>query len=85
MYERLLAIEEAAYGAHHTEVATTLTNMGNVLERPGTRAGAVALFGRLLAVKDAACGAHHTEVANTLRCMGDVLVHQCKRARARAL
>ena len=30
LYERALAINEAAYGAHHTDAANTLTNMGDV-------------------------------------------------------
>ena len=54
LYERALAINEAAYGAHHTEVATTLTLMSSVLKRQGKLEEARALRKRAQAINEAA-------------------------------
>ena len=45
---RVLAIEEAAYGSEHTEVAITLTNMGMVLRQQDKLDEAMAMYERAL-------------------------------------
>eukprot|EP00936_MAST-01D_sp_MAST-1D-sp1_P001416 g1416.t1 len=62
-YESALAIEEAAYGPEHTEVATTLTNLGNAYGALGDPAKQKELLERALAIEEAAYGPEHTEVA----------------------
>ena len=62
MLERALAINEAAYGPEHTEVAITLTNLGNAYGALGDRK-TKELLERALAIKEAAYGPEHTEVA----------------------
>ena len=43
MYERALAIDEAALGPDHPNVATRLNNLGLVLKEQGDLAGAKTL------------------------------------------
>jgi Tetratricopeptide repeat len=58
-----LAINEAAYGPDHPEVAITLTNLGNVQQDLGDLAGARATLQRALAIFQAAYGPDHPHVA----------------------
>ena len=53
LYERALAIKEAAYGREHTALASTLSNMGVVLRQHGKLDEAMALYERALAIKEA--------------------------------
>ena len=85
LFARLLAMDEAALGPEHTEVASTLGNMGNVLQKQGKLAEAMALYERALAINEAAYGREHTSVAMTLTNMGNVLRTQGKLAEAMAL
>ena len=62
-YERALAIDEAAYGPNHPEVATDVNNLGFVLQDLGDLAGAKAHYERALAIDEAAYGPDHPQVA----------------------
>ena len=46
LYERALAIDEAALGPDHPNVAIRLNNLGGVLKAQGDLEGAKALFER---------------------------------------
>ena len=50
-YERALAIDEAAHGDNHPQVAIRLSNLGSVLENLGDLSGAKAHFERALAIR----------------------------------
>jgi hypothetical protein len=52
--ERTLAIDEAAYGADHPDVATDLNNLAQILWDLGDVAGARPLQERALAIREAA-------------------------------
>ena len=54
--ERALAIEEAAYGPDHPDVAITLTHLGTVQGLMGELPTARATLERALAIKEAAYG-----------------------------
>ena len=55
-------------------MASTLGNMGDVLEHQGRLDEAMAAYKRALAIQEAAFGPQHTSVASTLVGMGDVPV-----------
>jgi tetratricopeptide (TPR) repeat protein len=67
MYERALAINEAALGHNHTAVAVNLANLGEVLVEQGDPASAMAYLERALAIDEAAFGPNHPDVAIDLR------------------
>ncbi|MDP3229743.1 MAG: FxSxx-COOH system tetratricopeptide repeat protein, partial [Acidovorax sp.] len=72
-YERALAIDEAAYGPNHPEVAIDVNNLGSVLQDLGDLAGAKAHFERALAIDEAAYGPNHPAVARDVNNLGSVL------------
>ena len=72
-FERALAIDEAAYGPDHPEVAIDVNNLGGVLRERGDLAGAAAAFERALAIDEAAYGPDHPEVAIRVNNLGGVL------------
>ena len=72
LYERALAIGEAALGPDHPTVATWRNNLGSVLQDLGDLAGARAQFERALTVGEAALGPDHPTVA-TMRANLDSL------------
>jgi tetratricopeptide (TPR) repeat protein len=53
LQERALAIDEAAYGPDHPEVATDLNNLAQILQDLGDLAGARPLQERALAIDEA--------------------------------
>ena len=72
-YERALAIDEAAYGPDHPDVASTRNNLGLVLQDLGDLAGARPLYERALAINEAAYGPDHPDVAIDRNNLGVVL------------
>jgi Tfp pilus assembly protein PilF len=59
MHERALAIDEAALGPNHPNVAIRLNNLGMVLQSQGDLAGAKALFERSLRIFREFLGDNH--------------------------
>ena len=83
LFERALAMAEAAFGHNGTEVAGTANNLGFVLRDMGDLAGAKVHFERALAIGETA-----TRVANlggVLRDMGDLPGAKTLRERALAI
>ncbi|HXU36331.1 MAG TPA: FxSxx-COOH system tetratricopeptide repeat protein [Blastocatellia bacterium] len=76
MHERGLAIDEAALGPSHPEVATELSNLGVVLKLQGDLIGATNLYLRALAINEAALGPNHPDVACDLSNLALVLESQ---------
>jgi len=73
MYERALAINEAAYGPDHPQVAIRLNNLGGVLQDLGDMEGAKKMFERALAIDEATYGPDHPTVAIDVNNLGGVL------------
>lgn len=65
LFERALAIREAALGEHR-ETAASLDNMGIVLKTLGDFDAARGLYERALAMRTKICGADHPETARSL-------------------
>ncbi len=66
LVERALAIDEAAYGPNHPEVATDLNNLGAILRAQGDLDGARSLHERALRIREARLGADHPTTARSL-------------------
>ena len=66
LLERALAIDEAAYGPDHPDVATGLNNLALILQDLGDPAGARPLQERALAIAEAAYGPDHPDVGTGL-------------------
>jgi tetratricopeptide (TPR) repeat protein len=62
LFERALAITEAAYGPHHPTVATRLNNLAGALRDLGQPSEARPLYERALAIDEATYGPHHPTV-----------------------
>ncbi|HJQ23982.1 MAG TPA: FxSxx-COOH system tetratricopeptide repeat protein [Blastocatellia bacterium] len=85
MHERALAIDKAALGPDHPNVAIHLSNLGGVLQDQGDLAGAKVRFERALAIDEAAFGPNHPDVAIDLNNLGGVLKAQGDLAGAKVL
>ena len=72
-YRRALAINEAALGPNHPEVATNLNNLAGLLREERDYAGAEPLYRRSLAIREAALGPNHPDVANSLNNLAGLL------------
>jgi tetratricopeptide (TPR) repeat protein len=72
-YERALAIDQAAYGPTHPEVATDLNNLGGLLRAQGRLAEARSCYERALAIYEQASGSTHPYTATCLSNLGLVL------------
>jgi tetratricopeptide (TPR) repeat protein len=71
--ERALAINEAAFGPDHPNVATVVNNLGSVLGDLGDHEGARAAYERALAIDKEVCGLNHPKVARNFNNLGSVL------------
>ncbi|MEE8535823.1 MAG: tetratricopeptide repeat protein, partial [Kiloniellales bacterium] len=83
-YERALAINEAAFGPDHPNVATVVNNLGLVLQTLGDLAAARVAIERALAIDEAAFGPDHPNVASGVNSLGSVLQDLGELAAARA-
>ena len=72
-YERALAIDEAAFGPDHPNVAIRVNNLGWVLQNLGDYAEARVAYKRALAINEATLGTDHPDVATTVSNLGLVL------------
>ena len=73
LQERALAIDEAAYGPDHPDVATDLNNLAQILQDLGQPEGARPLQERALAIDEAAYGPDHPTVARDLNNLALIL------------
>ena len=64
LYERALAIDEAAFGPDHPDVAIDLNNLGLVLESQDDLAGAKPLYERALQICREFLGDDHPTTKN---------------------
>jgi tetratricopeptide (TPR) repeat protein len=84
-YERALAIQEKVLGPEHPETATSLNNLGLLLQDQGDLAGARPLFERALAICEKALGHEHFETATSLNNLARLLQAQGDLAGAQPL
>jgi len=73
MFKRALAIDEAAYGPDHPDVAIDVNNLGLVLQALGDMDGAKKMNERALAIDEAAYGPDHPQVAIRVNNLGIIL------------
>ena len=73
LQERALAIDEAAYGPDHPDVATDLNNLALILQDLGQPGEARPLQERALAIDEAAYGPDHPDVATDLNNLAMIL------------
>jgi tetratricopeptide (TPR) repeat protein len=66
LHERALAIDEAAYGPDHPDVAAALSHLAQALSDLGHPDQAQPLYERALAIDEAAYGPDHPDVATAL-------------------
>jgi tetratricopeptide (TPR) repeat protein len=85
LFERALAIREAALGAGHPDTAASLANLGLLLQEQGDLAAARPLFERALAIRETALGAGHPDTAASLANLGLLLQEQGDLPAARTL
>ena len=64
--ERAMAIREAALGAEHPQVASTMTSLGGLLVEIGDTAAARPLYERAVTVLETSVGPEHADVAAAL-------------------
>ncbi len=74
LFERAVAISEAAHGPDAIELAGILGNLGNLLHELGELPAARAALERALAIEENAYGPGHPAVASSLVQLGNVLV-----------
>jgi tetratricopeptide (TPR) repeat protein len=83
--ERALAIDEAAYGPDHPDVAIRLSNLAQILQDLGQPAEARPLAERALAITEAAYGPDHPNVGIGLNNLAQILRDLGQPAEARPL
>lgn len=71
-YEEALALTEARVGPDHADVATNLSNLGELLWLMGDAAAAKPLFQRALTIDERALGSEHPSIAAHLAGLGNV-------------
>jgi CHAT domain-containing protein/tetratricopeptide (TPR) repeat protein len=74
LFERALAIKEAALGPVHPSVAVTLTSLATVLGRLKRWEAAGVHYERALAIRERALGPQHPDLAETLDRFGESLI-----------
>ena len=85
LYERALSLLEQARGIEHPSTATTLNNLGSLLQDEGDFAAARPLFERALAIYEKALGPEHPDTAGSLNELARLLQAQGDLAAARPL
>ncbi|NOT33902.1 MAG: tetratricopeptide repeat protein [Candidatus Eisenbacteria bacterium] len=82
---RVLALDLAAHGTHHPNVASDLINLGAIQQEWGHYAAAESLFREALQIYRGWFGEDHFETAATLTMVGRVLIPQNRRDEAAGL
>jgi tetratricopeptide (TPR) repeat protein len=71
--ERALAINEKVLGHEHPGTATSLNNLGALLQAQGELAGARPYYERALEIREKALGPDHPDTATSLNNLGNLL------------
>ncbi len=73
LHHQVVAVHERTLGAEHPTTATSLSNLGRVLDLQGKYEEAEKVYRRVLAMREKALGANHPDVANALNNLAKVL------------
>jgi CHAT domain-containing protein/Tfp pilus assembly protein PilF len=76
LHKRALAIQEAALGNTHPDVATSLNNLGSLYSVWGLYDRAEPLYRRALAIRETALGNTHPDVATSLNNLASLYLDQ---------
>ncbi len=85
LFRDALAIREKTLGPEHSDTATSLNNLANLLRDQGDFAGARSLHERALAIREKALGPEHSDTATSLNNLAMILKAQGDFAQARPL
>jgi tetratricopeptide (TPR) repeat protein len=85
LYRRALAIYEAALGPDHSDVASVLNNLAELLDDTNRWKEAEPLIRRALAISEASFGPHAPYVATDLNNLAKILEHTNRRGEAEPL
>ncbi|HEX8822774.1 MAG TPA: CHAT domain-containing protein, partial [Archangium sp.] len=85
LYQRALAIQEAALGKNHPDVAESLSSLSALYHTQGMYGRAEPLQQRALAIREAALGKNHPHVADSLHHLGNLYADQGMYGRAEPL
>ncbi len=85
LHEETLALEEAAHGHDHPNVAVSLHNLGNVLVDVGELTAAEPLYQRALGIFEASLGPDHPDVGSVYNALGVIAFQKGDAERARTL
>ena len=76
LHHQVLAIHERTLGPEHPSTATSMSNLGRVLDLQGKYADAEEVYRRALMVREKVLGADHPDVATVLNNLAKVLQEQ---------
>ena len=82
-FERALEITEAVLGPQHPQTATSLNNLGGLLDSMGELAAARPYYERALEITEAVLGPQHPQTATSLNNLGGLLHAQGELTAAR--
>jgi tetratricopeptide (TPR) repeat protein len=85
LFRDALAIREKTLGPEHSDTATSLNNLANLLRDQGDFAGARSLHERALAIREKVLGPEHSDTATSLNNLAMILKAQGDFAQARPL
>ena len=83
LWRQVIAVTEDHFGPDHPETATSLNNLGYLLNAQGDPAGARPYLERALAIREKALGPDHPDTATSLNNLGGLLDTQGDLAGAR--
>jgi tetratricopeptide (TPR) repeat protein len=75
LFQRALAIDEAAYGPDHPNVGIDRNNLGSVLQALGDLQGAKTQYERALAIDEAAYGPDHPRITTIMEILATLRDH----------
>ncbi len=81
-YDKALTIQQHLLGAKHSEIALTLTKLGNVLREQGKLEESLPYFEQALVIREELFGEQHPDVAASLNEIGRLLLVQREGVRA---
>jgi tetratricopeptide (TPR) repeat protein len=76
LWRQALAVADERFGPNHPDTATSLNNLGYLLQSQGDLAGARPYYERALAIREKVLGPDHQETARSLNNLGTLLNEQ---------
>jgi len=85
LFEQALSIREKSHGLDHSDTATSINDLGRLLQTHGDLDRAQSLFERALTIREKISGSEHPDTATTLNDLGRLLRRREDLVRARPL